>query len=568
MFSTDRILALNIGAGKILLAEFSVKSGKPPVLLNYGSSDLGTDPENDVGIGGFLPSAIRQIMKEKGIRPAPLMLCLSGQMVFPRFVRLPAVGEEKLLQMVEYEVEQNVPFPLDEIVWNYQFIGDATMGEQAAMIVAAKIENVRDVTEGVSAMGLEPEVVDVAPMALYNCLKFNEPSLDGCTILLDIGSRATNLIFIEDEKIYSRCIPVAGNVITQEIAKGFGISFEEAEIKKRGGAFVSLGGTYAVEDPDAERMSKIVRNVATRLHAEISRSINFYRSQQEGGQPGRLILTGGSSVIPHLDTFFREKLHVEVSFLNPFTNVTFGPKVDPAALESDAFVLAESVGLALRRTLACPVEINLMPPEIIKRKSFKKRIPFFALAFLGILASLFIWTMNQNKMRGIIESQREKVDAKLSRLNAEKSRLNKAAKSFQDQSALANAEAALMSERSSWIKRIDAIRRSLFDGIWLTDLTTVPNEQKQVAGIRIKGCLWKDKMVAVQNKIQAAGKNLTAVEYLCDNLRKQSVFSKDPKDISIEGSRDVGGYVVEFTVRAAFASDSAADDEKKDVRKR
>ena len=152
-------------------------------------------------------------MKTHGIRPAPLMLSLSGQVVFPRFVRLPAVGEDKLLQMVQYEVEQNVPFPIDEIVWNHQFIGDDSSGEQSAMIVAAKIENVREITDRVLEVGLEPEIVDVAPMALYNCLRYNYADLSGCTVLLDIGARSTNLIFAEDEKIYSRCIPVAGNAV-------------------------------------------------------------------------------------------------------------------------------------------------------------------------------------------------------------------------------------------------------------------------------------------------------------------------------------------------------------------
>ena len=119
MFSSDRILALNVGASKVVLAEFVVKSGRAPELTNYGVSELGADPEVETGVGSHLVSAVREIMKTRGIRPAPLMLSLSGQMVFPRFVRLPAVAEDKLLQMVQYEVEQNVPFPMNEIVWNH-----------------------------------------------------------------------------------------------------------------------------------------------------------------------------------------------------------------------------------------------------------------------------------------------------------------------------------------------------------------------------------------------------------------------------------------------------------------
>ena len=154
MFSSNRILALNVGASKVVLAEFAVRSGRAPELTNYGMSEMGGNPETDVGVGAHLVSAVREIMKTCGIRPAPLMLSLSGQMVFPRFVRLPAVAEDKLLQMVQYEVEQNVPFPMNEIVWNHQFIGDATMGEQCAMIVAAKTESVREVTDHIVEMGL------------------------------------------------------------------------------------------------------------------------------------------------------------------------------------------------------------------------------------------------------------------------------------------------------------------------------------------------------------------------------------------------------------------------------
>ena len=245
MFSSDRILALNVGASKIVLAEFLVKSGRPPELINYGMAELGVDPETEAaGVAPQIVVAIKEIMKTRGIHPAPLMLSLSGQVVFPRFVKLPAVGREKLMQMVQYEVEQNVPFPLNEIVWNHQFIGGDSTGEQSAMIVAAKIDSVREITDAVTGIGLDPEVVDVAPMALYNCLRYNSPDLSGCIILLDIGARSTNLIFVEADKIYSRCIPVAGNAITQEIAK---VGKDET-------------GHYGIEDDDTKYIATFVKH--------------------------------------------------------------------------------------------------------------------------------------------------------------------------------------------------------------------------------------------------------------------------------------------------------------------
>ena len=560
MFSSDRILALNVGASKIVLAEFIVRSGRPPELTNYGMSELGVDPENDTGVGSHLVASLREIMKARGIRPAPMMLSLSGQMVFPRFVRLPAVSEDKLLQMVQYEVEQNVPFPMDEIVWNHQFIGDASSGEQSAMIVAAKIENVREITDRVVEMGLEPEIVDVAPMALYNCLRYNYADLSGCTVVLDIGARSTNLIFVEDDKIYNRCIPVAGNAITQELAKSFQIPYAEAEALKRQQAFVSLGGVYATEDETAERISKIVRNVVTRLHAEISRSVNFYRSQQGGNAPVRMFLTGGSSVLPHLDTFFREKLQVEVAYLNPFANIGLSNRINRERVGGDAFVLSECVGLALRRSLACPVEINLMPPEIVKRKSFKKRIPFFGLAAAGVLMCLGIWAMYEKQMAKLYEFQGEQVSAKLASLKSKQSHLSKAEKSKESVQLKADAVRDVILERTAWLKRVDAIRKSLFEGMWLTEMTPVKDGNGDVTGVRIVGRGWVDKLKQVEEKAKVSGRNATAVEELRDRLKTQSVFGKEPQDVKIVGVKDVEAYMIEFTIEAALASASVPKD--------
>ncbi len=560
MFSSDRILALNVGASKIVLAEFIVRSGRPPELTNYGMSELGVDPENDAGVGVHLIPAIREIMKTRGIRPAPMMLSLSGQMVFPRFVRLPAVAEDKLLQMVQYEVEQNVPFPMNEIVWNYQFIGDASSGEQSAMIVAAKIESVREITDRVVEMALEPEIVDVAPMALYNCLRYNYADLSGCTMVLDIGARSTNLIFLEDEKIYNRCIPVAGNAITNELAKSFDIPFAEAEALKREQAFVSLGGVYATEDETSERVSKVVRNVVTRLHAEISRSVNFYRSQQGGNAPVRLFLTGGSSVLPHLDTFFREKLQIEVTYLNPFTNVGLSSRINRERVGIDAFVLSECVGLALRRSLACPVEINLMPPEIVKRKSFKKRIPFFGLAAAGFLLCLGIWAMYEKQMATLYVFQSEQVAARLSECKAKQGRLTKVEKAKENVQSKADAVRDVMMQRTAWLKRVDAIRKSLFDGMWLTQMMPVKDENGQVTGVRIVGRGWSDKVKEVEEKAKAAGRNATALEELRDRLKTQSVFGKEPQDVKIVGVKEIEAYMIEFTIEAVLASASVPKD--------
>ena len=555
MFSSDRILTLNVGAGKITVAEYQVRSGSQPELLRYGMAPAGTSADGTSA--PELSGALRALMKANGIRSAPLVVALSGQVVFPRFVKLPAVGADKLLQMVEYEVEQNVPFPMDEIVWNHQYIGDDSTGEQSAMIVAAKIESVREVTDQLTDAGIEPEIVDVAPMALYNCLRYNYSELDGCSLLLDIGARSTNLIFIEEDKIYSRCIPVAGNAITQDIAKGFGISFAEADLMKREMGYVSLGGVYTAENQQQERISKIIRNVVTRLHAEINRSINFYRSQQAGSAPVRLFLTGGSAAIPQLDHFFKQKLGVDVQYLNPFQNVSINRRLNAEQVGLDAFMLAETVGLALRRSLACPIEINLLPPEIIKHKSFKKRVPFFGLAVAGLLMSLGIWTIYEKKMTDLYTLQGGQVKSALDRLKGKQKELASAEAEKAVVVEKADAVRSLILHRSRALKRISAVRQSLFEGMWLTGITEEKDEAGNITAVNISGCGWADKLEEIQKKAHAEGKKGTAIELLRDRIRAQTVYGNSADDVSITGVKDRGAYLIEFTIKAKPPSASA-----------
>lgn len=527
MFAQNRFLALNLGASKLVLAEFALRPGRAPELLNYGISELGVEPDNETDVSPYIVVALRDLLRDRDIRPAPLLLALSGQVVFPRFVKLPPVARDKLVDMIRYEAEQNVPFPISEVVWDYQLIGDASEGEQHAMIVAVKSDNITEAADCVAAAGLEPELVDVAPMALYNCARYNYPDMPGCAMVLDIGARSTNLVFIEQGRVFSRTIAVAGNAITQEIAKSFQVDFKEAEEIKREHAFVALGGVFSAGDDEmADRVSKIVRTVITRLHAEISRSINFYRSQQGGSAPGRVLLTGGSSVIPHMDTFFREKLQAEVELLNPFINVQAGPALDPQQVAADVSCLGEVVGLALRRSLACPVEINLMPPDLVQTKNFRSRVPFFGLAALGLILTLIVWTLYFLQAKEDYTAQEKFVKNQISRKQTDQSAMRLAQKSCDAARQRAENLRCLIPRRTDWIRIFNGTRECLVNGMWLTTLEPVRDANGQTTKIMLAGFGFKDEL---DKAIAAAGgaDRLTPGELLRDRLKSRKDLFTD-----------------------------------------
>jgi type IV pilus assembly protein PilM len=517
MFKSDRILTLNIGASQIVLAEFRILKSGGLELMTYGTGKLGVAPEEETEVSAYIVSTLRDLMREKKIKPGPVLISISSQIVFSTFVKLPPVQQDKVAQIVRYEAQQNIP-AIEEVVWDYQLVSSGE-GEMSAMIVAAKIDLVKRLTDCVEAAGLVPEVVDVSNMALYNAMRFNYGDLEGCSMILDMGARSTSVIFSEGRKIFSRTVPIAGNAITKELMKEFGISFEDAEALKIEHAFVGFGSSYdETEKGTRERVAKIVRNVMTRLHAEINRTINFYRSQQGGSQPQRLFLAGGSSVIGHLDTFLRDKLKIEVDFLNPFSNVTVSEAIDSEQVTRDIMVMGEVVGIALRRVRTCPVEIDLMPPDIVAHKKFMGRLPFFAITGLSLVLALLMWWIFFHGQAVMMRDRVQSVEMKSNELRGIEGRLNAIKKT---QAHLFSQGAVLgeqVKNRTAWHEALEDMHAKVIDGMWLTDLQVVetPADGAKPARkfMRINGQGFEDKVS--QKKISEFAASLKECRHFTD----------------------------------------------------
>lgn len=523
----ERILTLNIGATRLALAEFEVRPGRGPSLTRYTFGDLPEGAaEAPETFGIEIEQALRGMMAASGIRPGRILVALSGQMAFPRFVKVLAEGEEKMREQIRFEVEQNVPFPLSEAIWDDALVGQPNAGEQHVMIVAARSDLVGAIAKGLLNAGCEPELVDVAPVALYNTVRFNYPDADGCTLVVDIGARCTNLVFVEQDRIFYRTIPVAGNTITSEIAKAFGLSQEEAETFKCEQGLVAQGGAFAVDDPDVDRLSKVIRNVMTRLNAEVTRSIAFYRSQQEGSAPTRVLLSGASSQLPYMQNFFEEKLQVAAEFLNPFQTVAYPTDIDADQFGRDAFSLPVLVGLALRRGLTCPVEINLVSQDITARKEFRRRLPFFAIAAAGLVFIMGIWLVYVGRMGALYEQQAERIRQRITAYESQKARFDKEDKAASAAEARAAAYRTLLESRQTWLRMLVAVNKAIPEGLWVTRLSARRDGQT-LRGLDLSVSVWKDQ----EGRLSASGKTID--ETVAAKLAGQDVFAADVKDIPI-----------------------------------
>ena len=536
---SKKFLTLNIGAATVELAEYEAGSKGALTLLNYGTAHLAA-PLDGGNAGTILSPALLEIVRETGIRPGPVAVAIPGQMAFQRFAAIPmAGGAEKFEQMVRYVIEQNIPFPIDEMVCDRQIVGDTPDGDKSVLIVAAKIDQVEALTDAISGAGFRVELVDVAPLALVNVVRQAQPD-EGCVVILDIGAKTTSLVIAEGERIYNRAIPVAGNAITKEVAAALGCSLEEAEQLKREKGYVSMGGVTEDEDETADRISKVCRAVLTRLNAEISRSINFYRSQQGGSAPVRLYLSGGTVLLPQIDAFFAESLGIEVAYLNPMEAIGAGPKVDAAALESDAALLAATAGLALHAAGTAPFAVNLLPPSLLNDRAEKARIPFIAAAGVTLALGLVLCILAVNHETAVIVAQRDAVQVRADALGSFDKKVTAAGAKVEASEAEAESFRRLLAARAVAAQRVNAVRDSLIPGMWI--------ERWEPGRIVVR--YWKDRI-----KTEAGQK--TVGERVVEKLKGKAVVDSDAdgqKLVKIADMSAVGkdGQVEQITIEVKF----------------
>jgi type IV pilus assembly protein PilM len=466
----SRIVAVDIGAGTIKAAEFNAQKDGGLTLVRFGVSELKLDPNKEEIRGPIISHALKTLLQEKGIKSQNAILSVSAQSVFMRFVKLPPVDAMQVDQMVGFEAQQNVPFPIEEVVWDYQLMSSRSAGGEAeAIIVAMKADLLEAENQAAEEAGLKTQLIDVAPLALYNAFQFNYEASDECVLLIDIGARTTNLLFMEKGRLYTRGIPIAGNLISQNICNEFQEPFVASETLKKGKGFVHLGGAYAdPDDRDAARISKLIRAAMTRLHNEVNRSMAFYRTQQGGSAPKKVYLTGGTSLLPYIDVFFAEKLNLPVEYFNPFRNITLGPEVNKADATAATCFLGEVVGLGLRETGRCPIEINLTPLTVKARQATAQRKPFL-LGALAVWAAMFacLALYNFQQIR-IVEQTGEKMGGEISELQTLEQRQAKLEKTHDQLTRQLESVKKLLAQRDDWILLLSEINSKIPDGVWIT----------------------------------------------------------------------------------------------------
>ena len=310
-------------------------------------------------------------------------------------------------------------------------------------------------------------------MALYNAFRYNYTDLNGCSLLVDIGARTTNLLFIESGRIFFRSIPMGGSAITagdreriQRIIRRCGSS-QEAR-------WICCSGRRHAEPADprhSRAFRRSVRSTMTRLHAELMRSISHYRAQQQGKRPARIFLCGGAAGMPYMREFFHEKFRVADRVFQSAAKRRDAESAPMQDVAHSAHLLGELVGLALRSVTVCPMELNLRPASVVRRQDLEKRRPFFIAAAACILLALLGWSAYYTRAAQVAQQTAETLRQKNDTMHVAEGQLDKLKKQITALDNTATPLITAVNDRNFWPQILEQLNSRLPESdIWITEL--------------------------------------------------------------------------------------------------
>ncbi len=343
-------IGLDIGSSSIKVAELR-ETKKGYQLVNFGIVPLQPEVIVDGAImnTSAVVDAITSLLSERKIKTKDVVASVSGQSVMIRKISMPAMTEEQLEEQIQWEAAQYIPFEISDVNLDFQILNPADEeGNMEVLLVAAKKEVINDYVTVLHDAGLNPVVIDVDAFALLNIYEINYPIMENEVIaLVNVGASLINIVVLQGgQYVFSRDISMGGNLYTEEIQKQLSVSYEEAELLKKGGS-----GGEDTEEVMRKEVDMVIREVSDQIAGEIARSLDFYSAAAPpDAQINKIWLSGGSCRISGLAEAISKNQNLPMEILNPFRNIEANPKVfDPAYLEEVGPQAAIAVGLALRR---------------------------------------------------------------------------------------------------------------------------------------------------------------------------------------------------------------------------
>jgi type IV pilus assembly protein PilM len=342
-----QLLGLDITTSSIKLIELAMVGGEyrvesyaaEPTPPNSMNEKTLVDPE---AVG----EAIRRAVKRSGAKSHEAAIAISGDAAITKVIQMPrGLRESELEAQVEMQADQYIPFPMDEVSYDYEVIGPSEKDADSidVLLVASRTDNVAQRRSAVVAAGLTTRIVDVEAFALENACRLMthqmpDGGIDHSVAVVDFGASSTTFSVLRNLKVvYTRDFAFGGQQLTEEIMRTYGLSMEEAgRAKKEGG----LPGNYQAEvlDPFIDDMTQ-----------QVSRSMQFYLASGSGReQPDKILICGGCANIPGVADVVQSRVGINAERGDPLGQMKLSSRARAQAVQRDATALLTACGLALR----------------------------------------------------------------------------------------------------------------------------------------------------------------------------------------------------------------------------
>src|SRR5438067_2050762 len=268
----------------------------------------------------LIREALEKFLSRNSLKGDLVAISIPGQSGLARFVKLPPVEEKKIPDIVRFEAKQQIPFNLEEVVWDYQKLSSGVVTDGFAMeteigLFAIKRETVSKYLQHFKDVNVEVHIVQMAPLALCNYLSFDllekepekpadeEPGRKRCIVALDIGADNSNLVITDGERIiWQRPIPLGGNHFTRALTKDMKLTFAKAEHLKRN----------ATKSPELKQILSSLKPVLNDFVGEVQRSLGYFTNTHRDANIQYMVGLGSAFRLPGLQKFISEKLQLDV----------------------------------------------------------------------------------------------------------------------------------------------------------------------------------------------------------------------------------------------------------------
>lgn len=371
MPSSNVCWGIEVGAGAIKAVKLE-REGQSLKVVDFAviphkkvlsTPDLDQTDAIRVGLGA--------LVSQHDLKKATIAISIPGHSAFARFAKLPPVEPSKIADIVKYEAVQQIPFPIDDVEWDYQVFANPDSPDVEAGIFAVTRERVMDKLGQWSDFSVTPDIVNLSPISVFNAIAYDMAFSNKTpgTVILDVGTTSTDLVVAEAGRVWVRTFPVGGHQFTEALVEAFKLTYSKAEKLKR----------EAETSKHARHVFQAMRPIFSDLAQEVQRSIGYYQSLHREANLTRLIVLGSTFNLPGLKKYLGQQLQMEVVQMGQFNRMTVdGPRA--GEFQAATLNLATAYGLAIQGLGLAAIDANLMPVKVLREVMWKGKVKWFAAA--------------------------------------------------------------------------------------------------------------------------------------------------------------------------------------------